>query len=64
MELAMKEKEIEVREDLEGRNKSNKSRYNNELQISHEMIQQREGDLDSLQRQNLEIMEEKKAIEH
>ena len=44
----MKEKEIEVREDLDGRNKSNKSRYNNELQISHEMIQQREGELDSL----------------
>ena len=39
MELTIKEKEIEVREDLDERNKSNKYRYNNELQISHEMIQ-------------------------
>ena len=48
MELALKEKEIEVRAELDERNKTNKSRYNSELQISHEMINQREGELDSL----------------
>lgn len=38
MELAIKEREIEVREGLDERNKSNKSRYNGELQKAHDMI--------------------------
>jgi len=38
MELAIKEREIEVREGLDSRNKSNKTRYNGELQKAHEMI--------------------------
>lgn len=42
-----------MREDLDERNKSNKQRYNSELQIAHEMIQQREGELDNIQRQNI-----------
>ena len=46
MELAIKEKEIEVREGLDERNKTNKDRYNSELQKAHEMIQQREAELD------------------
>ena len=50
MELAIREKEIEVREGLDERNKSNKSRYNSELQKAHEMIAQRESDLDKLER--------------
>ena len=63
MELAIKEKEIEVREGLDERNKSNKSRYNSELQKAHEMIAQRESDLDKLERQNVAILDEKKTLE-
>lgn len=63
MELAIREKEIEVREGLDERNKSNKSRYNSELQKAHEMIAQRESDLDKLERQNVAILDEKKTLE-
>jgi len=62
MELAIKEKEIEVRESLDDRNKSNKSRYNNELQKAHEMINQREVELDQLERQNFQMKEDKKHL--
>ena len=51
MELAIKEREIEVREGLDERNKSNKTKYNGELQKAHEMIAHREAELDVLERQ-------------
>lgn len=38
MELAIKEREIEVRVGLDERNKLNKSKYNNELQQAHDMV--------------------------
>ena len=38
MELAIKEREIEVRVGLDERYKSNKSKYNNELQQAHDMV--------------------------
>ena len=60
MELAIKEREIEVREGLDERNKSNKTRYNGELQKAHEMITQRENELDALERQNVQIMSDKR----
>ena len=63
MELAIKEREIEVREGLDERNKSNKSRYTGELQKAHEMISQREGELDTLERQNVQLVNEKRQLE-
>lgn len=63
MELAIKEREIEVREGLDERNKSNKTRYNGELQKAHEMITQRENELDALERQNVQIMGDKRQME-
>ena len=63
MELAIKEREIEVREGLDERNKSNKSRYTGELQKAHEMISQREGELDALERQNVQLINEKRQLE-
>ena len=63
MELAIKEREIEVREGLDERNKSNKTRYTGELQKAHEMISQREGELDALERQNVQLTNEKQSIE-
>ena len=63
MELAIKEREIEVREGLDERNKSNKTRYTGELQKAHEMISQREGELDALERQNVQITNEKHSVE-
>lgn len=63
MELAIKEREIEVREGLDERNKSNKTRYNGELQKAHEMITQRENELDALERQNVQIMSDKRQLE-
>ena len=63
MELAIKEREIEVREGLDERNKSNKSRYNGELQKAHEMINQRETELDSLERQNVQLAAEKRHMD-
>lgn len=63
MEIAIKEREIEVREGLDERNKSNKSRYNGELQKAHEMITQRENELDCIERQNVQITQEKRQLE-
>ena len=55
MELAIKEREIEVREGLDERNKTRKSKYNEELQKAHDMIQQRELELDNLERKNYDL---------
>lgn len=63
MELAIKEREIEVREGLDERNKSNKFKYNSELQRAHEMIQQREADIDVLERQVETLKTEKRQAE-
>lgn len=63
MELAIKEREIEVRVGLDERNKSNKSKYNNELQQAHDMVTQRESDLDQMERINFQIAEDKKVLE-
>lgn len=63
MELAIKEREIEVRVGLDERNKSNKSKYNNELQQAHDMVTQRESDLDQMERINFQIAEDKKLLE-
>ena len=63
MELAIKEREIEVREGLDERNKSNKTRYNGELQKAHDMISQRENELDVLERQNVQLTSDKRQLE-
>lgn len=63
MELAIKEREIEVRVGLDERNKLNKSKYNNELQQAHDMVIQRESDLDQMERINFQIAEDKKVLE-
>ena len=63
MELAIKEREIEVRVGLDERNKSNKSKYNNELQQAHDMVTQRESDLDQMERINFQMAEDKKVLQ-
>ena len=63
MELAIKEREIEVRVGLDERNKTNKTKYISELQQAHEMITQRESELDQLERVNYQLTEDKKVMD-
>ena len=63
MELSINRREIEVREGLDERNKSNKSRYNGELQRAHDMIKEREAELDLIERQNVLINFDKQSLE-
>ena len=62
MELAIKKREIELREGLDERNKSNKHRYSEELQRTHEMLKEREAELDEFDRQNAALAEEKQQM--
>ena len=50
MDHAIRERELEVREELDQKNKNNKSKYNLELQKTHEMVKQREQEIDNLER--------------
>lgn len=50
MDHAIRERELEVREELDQKNKNNKSKYNLELQKTHDMVKQREQEIDNLER--------------
>ena len=62
-EQALREREAEVRDELDGKTKSSKQRYNTELQKAHDMIKQRESEIDTIERQNVELAQEKSQIE-
>lgn len=50
MELAIKKREIELREGIDERNKHKKTKYNEELSRTHDMLKEREAELDSVER--------------
>lgn len=59
LELSIKEREIELRKGLDERNQSNKSRYSEELLRAHDMLKERENDIDALERQHAQLADEK-----
>lgn len=62
MEISIKEREIDLRKGLDERNMSNKSRYNEELMRAHDMLKEREGDIDTLERQHAQLTDEKQQM--
>lgn len=46
METCIRQREQEIREELETKIKNNKVKYNQELQRAHEMLSEREQELD------------------
>ena len=63
MEQAIRDREKEVREELETKNKANKQKYSHELSKVHDMIKQRETEIDNLERQIQEINQQKQTFE-
>ena len=63
MDQAIRERESEVREELDNKIKANKSKYNLELSKTHEMVKQRESEIDSLERQLAELTQAKQQFE-
>jgi hypothetical protein len=50
MESMLKQRESEIREELEGKLKTNKSKYQSELSRLNEVLRQRELELESLEK--------------
>jgi len=46
MDACLKERELELRDEYDSKHKVHKSRYNSELTKAHDMIKERESEID------------------
>ena len=62
-ELAVRNRELEIKEELDVKNKQIKARFSSELQKAHEMIKEREQEIDEMEHQIGELAQEKARLE-
>lgn len=63
MEAMLKQREVEIREELDGKIKTNKSKFHAEITRLNELVRQREHELDNLEKQLETLQIEKSAAE-
>ena len=62
-EQAVRNRELEIKEELDVKNKQSKARFSSELQKAHEMIKEREQEIDAMEHQIGELTQEKARLE-
>lgn len=62
-EQAVRNRELEVKEELDVKSRQNKARFSGELQKAHEMIKEREQEIDAMENQIDELTQEKARLE-